>query len=247
MLQFERHADAYNRVRQKITYPEKLFQTLTAACRHHEAALDIGCGTGVSTTRLAGYFSRIEGIDQGENLIAKARENYPDLHFFVSPAERFQPERRYDLITSATSFYWMDRPLVLQKMERWLTEAGVFCAYKYDFPIVYGPLRALIEHELANRWSRHRDRRLTDYDDTLELMHASGLFAHAERQIVGNIIALSPRDVALFFLSTSYVTRYIEQEGGESYIDTFLAAVEDTDRSPTVNVNVDIHAFTGWR
>jgi SAM-dependent methyltransferase len=247
MKQFDLHAEAYNVVRGKIAYPEKLFQTLSAACAKHEAALDIGCGNGVSTVRLADYFSDVEGVDLGENLIEKAKANYPALRFSACPAEQFQTVRRYDLITSATSFYWMDRQAVLGKTGQWLEDSGVFCAYKYDFPTVYGPLRNFIERELVTKWAKYRDDRLVNYDNTLELIRASGVFSSAERHVVANIIELSPREVALFFLSASYVTRYMDQEGGAGYVDAFIRAVEEIDRGDAVKVNFDIHAFIGRR
>jgi SAM-dependent methyltransferase len=245
MKQFDLHAEAYDIVRGKIAYPEKLFQTLSARCSGHEAALDIGCGNGVSTIRLAEYFSDVEGVDLGENLIGKARANYPALRFTACAAEQFQAVRRYDLITSATSFYWMDRQAVLGRMGQWLRKGGVFCAYKYDFPVVYGPLRNFIERELVNKWAQHRDDRLVNYDNSLELIRASGAFSSAERLVVPNIIELSPREVALFFLSTSYVTRHMDQQGDAGYVDAFIRAVEDIDRSDAVKVNFDIHAFIG--
>ena len=247
MKQFDLHADAYNIIRHKIDYPEKLFRMLSAVSQQHDAALDIGCGNGISTARLASYFTYVEGIDLGEKMIEKARAKYPGLHFSACAAEKFAPRRRYDLITSATSFYWMDRPIVLGKMNRWLAEEGVFCAYKYDFPVVYGPLRDFIDQQLTTKWVRHRDHRLVNYDDTLELMHASGIFSDAERNVIPNIIDLSPREVSLFFLSTSYVTRYVDREGGADYVEWFVRAVQDMDHSEAVKVNFDIHAFIGHR
>ncbi|EPF1385794.1 class I SAM-dependent methyltransferase, partial [Pseudomonas aeruginosa] len=208
------------------------------------AALDIGCGNGVSTVRLQPWFRYVEGSDLGEALIAKARENYPEIRFSVSPAETFAPQRRFDLVTSATSFYWMDRKQVLTRMADWLPPGGLFCAYKYDFPIAYGPLRDFIEHELVNKWAKHRDPRLTRYDDTLEIMGSCPHLRDCRREVFANIIFLSPEEVALFFLSTSYVTRYIEQEGGEDYADRFIAAVREIESAPQVAVNFDIHAFT---
>lgn len=121
---------------------------------------------------------------------------------------------------------------------------GLFCAYKYDFPIAYGPLRDFIEHELVNKWAKHRDPRLTRYDDTLEIMGSCPHLRDCRREVFANIIFLSPEEVALFFLSTSYVTRYIEQEGGEDYADRFIAAVREIESAPQVAVNFDIHAFT---
>ncbi|HGM6859849.1 class I SAM-dependent methyltransferase [Serratia rubidaea] len=244
MKQFNKNAQAYNAVRGKIAYPDALYASLAARAPAHNAALDIGCGNGVSTVRLQGLFQHVEGCDIGEALIDKARQNYPDLTFSVSPAEDFVPQRRFDLITSATSFYWMDRKAVLMKMAQWLEPGGLFCAYKYDFPVAYGPLRDFIEHELVTKWSRHRDPRLTQYDDTLEVMQSCDHLRQARREVFANIIFLTPQEVALFFLSTSYVTRYIEEEGGQDYIDQFAAAVLDIERAPQVAMNFDIHAFT---
>ncbi|MDG3709097.1 class I SAM-dependent methyltransferase [Pseudomonas aeruginosa] len=244
MKQFDKHADAYNVVRGKIAYPDSLYRNLAERAPAREAALDIGCGNGVSTVRLQPWFRYVEGSDLGEALIAKARENYPEIRFSVSPAETFAPQRRFDLVTSATSFYWMDRKQVLTRMADWLTPGGLLCAYKYDFPIAYGPLRDFIEHELVNKWAKHRDPRLTRYDDTLEIMGSCPHLRDCRREVFANIIFLSPEEIALFFLSTSYVTRYIEQEGGEDYADRFIAAVREIESAPQVAVNFDIHAFT---
>lgn len=244
MKQFNKNAHAYDTVRGKITYPDALYNTLASRPPSREAALDIGCGNGVSTGRLLGLFDHVEGCDIGDALIAKARNNYPDITFSVSSAEDFSPNRTFDLITSATSFYWMDRVALLNKLQHWLKPGGIFCAYKYDFPVVYGSLRDYIEQELVTRWSDYRDPRLTQYDNTLELMRDCPHLRNALREVYANIIFLTPQETALFFLSTSYVTRYIEEEGGEEYARRFMAAVEDIAEAPLMAINFDIHAFT---
>lgn len=243
MKQFDKHADAYNVVRGKIAYPDSLYRNLAERAPAREAALDIGCGNGVSTVRLQPWFRYVEGSDLGEALIAKARENYPEIRFSVSPAETFAPQRRFDLVTSATSFYWMDRKQVLTRMADWLTPAGCSAPTSTTSRSPTGRC-ATIEHELVNKWAKHRDPRLTRYDDTLEIMGSCPHLRDCRREVFANIIFLSPEEVALFFLSTSYVTRYIEQEGGEDYADRFIAAVREIESAPQVAVNFDIHAFT---
>lgn len=243
MRQFDLHADAYDAIRRKIVYPEALYQRLSSACRDHAAALDIGCGNGVSTVRLKPYFARVEGVDLGENLIAIARTNYPGIPFRVSPAESLSADRRFDLVTCATAFYWMDREAVLGRCADVLVAGGVFCAYRYDFPVVDGPARGLIEDELAKRWARHRDPRLVAPDDTLELMARSPRFVDAEQFVVPNTLELTPEELALFFLSTSYVTRFQDAEAGSGYAADFTRRVCDADRRAAVRVNFDIHGF----
>jgi len=244
MEQFNKNARAYDIVRSKVTYPDTLYRSLATRAPTMEAALDIGCGNGVSTICLKAYFTQVEGVDLGDAMIERARHHYPDITFSVSPAETFSPSHNYDLITSATSFYWMDRKAVLINLQRWLKPGGFFCAYKYDFPLVYGPLRDYIEKELVTRWAKHRDPRLIQYDDTLELMRECPHLYDVQREVFANIIFLSSEEVALFFLSTSYVTRYIEQEGGEVYSNEFLRKVTEIGGSDPVAVNFDIHAFT---
>ncbi|MDC9581604.1 class I SAM-dependent methyltransferase [Xenorhabdus sp. PR6a] len=244
MKQFNKNAQAYDIVRKKITYPNTLYSSLSSRAPTKEAALDIGCGNGISTVRLQELFDHVEGCDIGDSLIDKARQNYPDILFNVSPAETFSPSHSFDLITSATSFYWMDRETIFMNLREWLKPGGLFCAYKYDFPVVYGPLRNYIELELVTHWSRYRDPRLIRYDNTLELMCNYPHLRDTRRELFANIISLTPEEVALFFLSTSYVTRYIEEEGGEMYAHQFMEMVTSIDKSSSVSVNFDIHAFT---
>ncbi|PHM60707.1 methyltransferase [Xenorhabdus stockiae] len=244
MKQFNKNAKSYDIVRGKITYPDGLYHSLSIRSPSHEAALDIGCGNGVSTIRLKAYFAHVQGCDLGDALIERAQYNYPDITFNVSPAETFSPPRNYDLITSATSFYWMDRKKVLINLKNWLKPDGLFCAYKYDFPLVYGPLRDYIETELVTRWAKHRDPRLTQYDNTLELIRECPHLHYAQREVFANIIFLSAEEIALFFLSTSYVTRYVEQEGGTAYVHEFMKSVMMIGGSAPIAVNFDIHAFT---
>lgn len=103
MKQFDKHADAYNVVRGKIAYPDSLYRNLAERAPAREAALDIGCGNGVSTVRLQPWFRYVEGSDLGEALIAKARENYPGIRFSVSPAK---PSRRNAASTWSPAPCW---------------------------------------------------------------------------------------------------------------------------------------------
>ena len=243
MLQFENNADKYEKVRSKITYPLELYETLSSLCQNKNSALDLGCGNGVSTIKLKPKFKYVKGVDIGENLIKYARNSFPDLDFEVSKAEDVITSQKFDLITSATSFYWMDRPLVVNKLRELLNNKGVFCAYKYDFPIPYGKLRDFINFELATKWATYRDPRLVNYDDTLEVLNDSGVFVKTGRLLVSNIIELSPDEVAYFFLSTSYVTKYIEESGKHDYPQWFLNECCKLDTSSTVKINFDIQAF----
>jgi SAM-dependent methyltransferase len=245
--QFDRHADAYDAIRGKITYPEALYDRLASACPSREAALDLGCGNGASTVGLAARFARVVGIDPGERLLEKARAHLPEVTFVRGAAESATVPGTFDLIACGTAFYWMDRGAVLARCAEWLAKGGVFCAYRYEFPVVYGPARDLVEAELSARWARHRDPRLVAYDDTRERLEATGRFTGAERFVVPNVLTLSPAELGLFFLSTSYGTRYREAEGGPKYPEDLLARLRAVEPGPTVRVNFEIHAFVACK
>lgn len=244
---FDQNADAYDAIRAKVAYPEGLYSTLAALCSRKDAALDIGCGNGVSTIRLAPYFAHVQGVDLGESLIEKARANYPEVLFSVGPAETLTVDRELDLVTCATAFYWMDRDLVLTRLADILGPAGIFCAYKYDFPVVYGKLRDVIERELVLKWSKYRDARLIEYDDTLERMQRSPTFESAERRLIPSIVELSAAEVALFFLSTSYVRRYMAETGSFDYASELTALCERVGEGNRIKVNFDLQAFIARR
>lgn len=243
MFQFEKNAEKYEKVRKKITYPDELFEYLNSLCIGKDSALDIGCGNGVSTIKLRPYFKNVKGVDIGPNLINFAQSSFPDLEFEVINAEFIAATKQYDLITSATSFYWMNRPLIVNKLRNLLNDHGVFCAYKYDFPIPYGKLRDFINYELATKWASHRDPRLVNYDDTLEILDHSDIFSKTGRFLISNIIDLTPEEVGHFFLSTSYVTAYMERSGDTKYSQWFLDECCKIEESNSVKVNFDIHAF----
>ena len=243
MKQFDKHAAAYDAIRDKIRYPENLFATLAKQASGSDAAHDIGCGNGVSTIRLKPYFKHVEGSDFSENLIQVAQQKYPDLKFTATAGENLSLATKFDLVTSATSFYWMDRNMVLERVCEVLKPRGIFCAYKYDFPIVYGPLRDFVEKELVTNWSAFRDSRLTQYDDTLDLLRSNTKLQHAERMVFPNIIELEPRELALFFLSASYVTKFLDSTQNKNYPQYFIDSMEKIWGNNLVKVNFDIHAF----
>ncbi|MFI0348220.1 MAG: class I SAM-dependent methyltransferase [Chthoniobacterales bacterium] len=244
MLQFERHAEKYLNVRDKI-YPSCLYKKLATLCITHDAALDLACGNGVSTVGLTPYFKHVTGVDIGKNLIRDAKKLFSNISFTVSSAEEFQTPQKYNLVTSATSFYWMNRKLILGKINNLLVEQGAFCAYKYNFPIVYGPIQDFIAHELATKWAAYRDSRLVSYDDTLELMRDSGLFGETEMFFLPNTIELTSEEVALFFLSTSYVTRYIDQSANSIYPEWFITEIKKSATAEKIKVNFDIYGYLG--
>ena len=89
-------------------YPTDLYQyiweycDLQPGCRQ-SLAVDLTCGTGISTRPLAEHFDRVIGIDISQAQIDNAQTDLPNVEYRVGPAEdlSFLPDGSVDLITCA--------------------------------------------------------------------------------------------------------------------------------------------------
>ncbi|EWG47602.1 hypothetical protein FVEG_07666 [Fusarium verticillioides 7600] len=86
-----------------------------------ECVLDVGCGPGTATQKLAPHFDLAYGVDPGESMITtatslggKARNGDP-IVYKLSAAEDIDnmndiPHSSIDMITAATAAHWFDMP-----------------------------------------------------------------------------------------------------------------------------------------
>lgn len=71
-------------------------------------AVDLGCGRGALTGRLAERSFRVVGIDDSQAMLAAARESFPELEFRQGDAVTFRLAEPVDLIFSNAVFHWID-------------------------------------------------------------------------------------------------------------------------------------------
>lgn len=89
--------------------------------------LDIGCGTGQLLDLVEKRFKNksLVGIDKSKEMIAKAKEKGINADFYVSEAESFDLDSRFDIITCCHSFpYYSNQKLVLKKVSELLAKNG---------------------------------------------------------------------------------------------------------------------------
>src|ERR1041385_3977381 len=65
-----------------------------------ERILDLGCGTGHLTNRIAESGAEIIGLDKSTAMIDEARRLYPDIRFEVGDGTEFEFERPFDAVFS---------------------------------------------------------------------------------------------------------------------------------------------------
>ena len=75
-----------------------------------ERILDLGCGTGPLTRRIADAGADVIGVDASPAMVERARAAYPDLHFDVADATTMAFERPFDAIFSNAVLHWVRPP-----------------------------------------------------------------------------------------------------------------------------------------
>ncbi|MBH8564359.1 methyltransferase domain-containing protein [Nostoc sp. CENA67] len=86
-------------------YGEDLLKLLNP--KPGESILDLGCGTGQLTEKIALAGAEVIGIDNAATMIEKARQNYPHLHFQVADARNFQLKQPFDAVFSNATLHWV--------------------------------------------------------------------------------------------------------------------------------------------
>ena len=134
------------------------------ARRRHTNAIDIGCGPGILTQRLAAYCDHILGIDFSPKAISLARERCKDdkhISFAVGDIRNFNHSGKYDLLICAEILYYLnpqDLDKTLKKIaelaapDGWLIVLG-FADNDPSLP----PLKRrfkLLEHIENREWPR---------------------------------------------------------------------------------------------
>jgi trans-aconitate methyltransferase len=106
---------------------ESLLELLAA--RPGERVLDLGCGTGHLTARLAEVGAAVVGLDHSADMLAQARSAYPHLEFVQGDARDFAFARPFDAVFSNAVLHWIREPAaVIRCMRDALRPGGRFVA-----------------------------------------------------------------------------------------------------------------------
>lgn len=93
------------------------------------SVLDLGCGNGALTRRLAQAGFQVRGMDASPELLETARRDWPELDFRLGDATDFQLDSPCDVVFSNAVLHWIDREkqdAALRCVNRALKEGGQF-------------------------------------------------------------------------------------------------------------------------
>jgi len=94
-----------------------------------ERILDLGCGTGHLTAKIAEVGARVVGVDRSPEMIAQAREQYPAVRFEVMDARELALQETFDAVFSNATLHWVREPeRVIRGIGKLLRPGGRFVA-----------------------------------------------------------------------------------------------------------------------
>jgi len=94
-----------------------------------ERVLDLGCGAGQLTSKIAERAAQVIGMDASPEMIAQARANFPSIEFRVADATKFELEQPVNAVFSNAVLHWIhDQRSTLKCVWRALQPGGRFVA-----------------------------------------------------------------------------------------------------------------------
>ena len=72
-----------------------------------ERVLDLGCGSGELTQEIARRGAAVVGLDASPEMLARAREQFPELDFRLGDAATFELPERFDAVFSNATLHWV--------------------------------------------------------------------------------------------------------------------------------------------
>merc|ERR1712227_918664 len=107
-------------------------------------AVDVGCGTGMSTRNLFGKFEHVLGVDLSEAMVEEARQSWQqfssNVEFQVSGAEKLPvDDKSTQLVLVGRAIHYFDQKTFFEEVDRILVTNGVVAYYSVHFPTVIIP------------------------------------------------------------------------------------------------------------
>ncbi len=94
-----------------------------------ERILDVGCGTGHLTAKIAANGAQVTGVDRSADMIQRARVAYPALRFEVMDAREISFPEKFAAVFSNATLHWIKEPeRVVEGISRVLHPKGRFVA-----------------------------------------------------------------------------------------------------------------------
>ena len=165
---FDQEAERYDRCRPG--YPHEVIDELFGPGPEGLSVLDVGCGTGIASRLMAERGAKVLGVEIGPRMAEIARRQGTEVE--VAAFEDWEPAgRRFDRVTSAQAWHWLDLPVATAKAARVLRPDGRLCLIwnagshpddlsdaltEVDQSVLTSPVHAVFRGYAANRSTDRR-------------------------------------------------------------------------------------------
>ncbi|MFT4087752.1 MAG: class I SAM-dependent methyltransferase [Gordonia sp. (in: high G+C Gram-positive bacteria)] len=156
-------------------YPAELAPLLAGLAPARNFAVDVGCGTGQLTRRLAEHFGAVEGLDLSADQIANATPAPGGAYRVGSESDTGLPDGVADLITAAQAAHWFDLPAFYREVRRIAVDGALLALITYGVTVIDDDLTERFDRfyvdEIGPFWPperRHVDNGYRDFDFPFE-------------------------------------------------------------------------------
>jgi len=213
-------ADRYDAYRP--TPPDALLDVLTQLAQTNRPTLvvDLGSGTGISTSIWTDRAHRVIGIEPNAEMRRRAEERNQAQNVVFHDGFAHQtgvPDGAADIVTCAQSFHWMEPESTFAEVARTLRPGGVFAAYDYDWPpTVHWEVETAFAacivrvHELERQHGIEDTMQQWAKSEHLARVRASGQFRYAKEILLHSAAIGTAEGLVGFARTLGHVTRMLD-------------------------------------
>lgn len=180
--------------------------------RRLDKALDIACGTGLSTKALLAIAERVYGTDLSEHMLKNAVKN-DAIRYQLAPAEK-QPfdNKIFDLITVCSSVHWFNIDAFLKEANRLLKDKAWLILYDNffiaDMELTDGFKDWYLSSYLEKYPAPNRNKSYDWSDENLQQKQ----FAMVHESNFTNAVNFTKSELVLYFTTQSNVIAAVESD-----------------------------------
>jgi ubiquinone/menaquinone biosynthesis C-methylase UbiE len=236
---FKGFADIYDCARPTMPdYPVRIIKGYLN--KKPETVIDLGCGTGLSTTIWQNNCVKVIGVEPSEDMlkIAKTKEK-GNMSFIKGYSHEIGvKENSVDVVVCSQSFHWMEPVSTLKEINRILKNNGVFATIDCDWPPVFNWQVEKVYMEMFNKVHEieYTHRNLKDsfscYDKNQHLANIknSGYFRFSREIVFSNSEPCTAKRLVDLTLSQGSLQSILKNEPSliECDVKNFQVLVDET-------------------
>ena len=206
-----------------------------------DTALDVACGTGLSTKALLAIATHVYGTDISQEMLNLAPQSEKIQYSFAPAEQQPFPDNSFDLITVSSGVHWFDIDKFLAEANRLLKTKAWLVLYENHF-IAEMPGNDKFTHWFPDVYLKKfpSPPRNNDYDWTNQNLSPKKFHFVTEEKFKNSVV-FTKKQLALYFTTQSNIIAAVEKNETsykqvEDWLEQELASsFENDDATRTIN------------